>query len=144
MNPYVKITLLMGACSVFGYGFAAALAGPDPIDQLRAIEARQKAEYGDTMSLPVFPDQAKPGRDKEIEVQPRGAQYRVKAGRSSVRYVACNAQRTFNSQAEYQCVTWSKARGWSKSVRWVPRYQLLPLQGALPAESAVSPIGKGA
>lgn len=143
MNIYSKFAVGFVACAALGYGFASAVAKPDPLDRLFKIEATQKPKTGSMAELPVFPDETKPGRDEQTELPPQGAQFRMKAGKTSLKYLACDQQRTYNGQAELRCVVFSKARGWSKSVRWFPRYQLLPLQGELPAESPATPIRKG-
>lgn len=90
-------------------------------------------------SAPVFPV-AKAAKVDAPSVVPTGAQYRVRSGRS-VKYVACDRQRTFGaSNVELGCLTFSATKGWSKSVRWFPKYQLAPLAGELPSEPVVTAL----
>lgn len=115
------VGLLVGA----GVGYVAIAAEKAP------------AIVADVSALPSFPDApaAKATKAKVADVVPAGAQYRVRSGKSGVRYVACNEQRTFPGGAvELHCLSFSKAKGWGKSLRWIPRYQLAPLTGAMPAE----------
>lgn len=88
---------------------------------------------------PVFPA-ANSSRSSEPDVAPSGAQYRVRSGKTGVRYVACDRQRAFAGGAiEYGCLSFSKSKGtWSRSIRWFPKYQLLPLTGPLPEAPAVT------
>lgn len=110
--------------SIISFSCLAGLAISSPLD-----------------ALPVFPQVET--RTTSSPIPPRGADFRLKSGKSSFRYVACNLQRTYNGQTEYSCVLWTDQKGWGKSVKWIPRYQLVSLSGPLPAEGEARPIKGG-
>lgn len=89
---------------------------------------------------PVFPERKVAALAVSTEA-PTGAQYRVRSGKSGVRFLACNEQRTFGAgNVELHCLSYSATKGWGKSLRWFPKYQLAGLKGELPADPVVTPI----
>jgi hypothetical protein len=89
---------------------------------------------------PVFPER-KVAALVTSSVAPTGAQYRVRSGKSGVRYLACNEQRSFGAgNVELHCLSFSATKGWGKSLRWYPKYQLAGLKGELPADPVVTAL----
>lgn len=91
-------------------------------------------------TAPVFPV-GKIAKADAPSAVPEGAQYRMRSGKSGVRYLACNEQRVYaGGEVELRCLTFSETKGWGKSLRWVPKYQVGALTGELPAEPTVSTV----
>ena len=89
---------------------------------------------------PVFPA-AKETRVAEANIVPTGATVKTRAGRSGLRYLACNEKRTYaGGEVELHCLSYSPTKGWGKSLRWYPQYQTAALKGELPGEPVVSPL----
>lgn len=124
MRKILAITVSALSLAAAGYGFAAAMA--------------EDAPKADASVRPVFPVAKE--RVTVSTVAPAGAQYRIRSGKSGVRFVACNEQRAFGGNVEKHCLTFSPTKGWGKTLRWFPAYQLLPLTGELPPEPIASVI----